>query len=133
MLLDQCAEERMRVRFRSQVLKDLVAGERHILLIGTQVPAPPEPSPSSPFLLHVLRRKPLMKTTVAPHEASRRRPGPQGVGKNKLADRLLGALRLEREYIQLHRDTTVQSLTLQPSLQVPPASLGFYYLQCVLL
>ncbi|KAJ1482815.1 hypothetical protein T484DRAFT_1802874, partial [Baffinella frigidus] len=43
--------------------------------------------------------------------------GNQGVGKNKLADRLLGALRLEREYIQLHRDSTVQSLTLQPSLE----------------
>jgi MoxR-like ATPase len=42
--------------------------------------------------------------------------GNQGVGKNKLADRLLELLRLEREYMQLHRDTTVQSLTLSPSL-----------------
>ena len=42
--------------------------------------------------------------------------GNQGVGKNKLADRFLGLLRLEREYIQLHRDTTVQSLTIQPTL-----------------
>lgn len=43
--------------------------------------------------------------------------GNQGVGKNKLADRFLGLLRLEREYLQLHRDTTVQSLTIQPMLQ----------------
>ncbi|CAE8603569.1 unnamed protein product, partial [Polarella glacialis] len=43
--------------------------------------------------------------------------GNQGVGKNKLTDRLLHLLRCEREYIQLHRDTTVQSLTLAPSLK----------------
>ena len=43
--------------------------------------------------------------------------GNQGVGKNKLADRFLSMLRLEREYLQLHRDTTVQSLTTQPLLQ----------------
>eukprot|EP00438_Fugacium_kawagutii_P026738 Skav205684 [mRNA] locus=scaffold2655:21060:22155:- [translate_table: standard] len=42
--------------------------------------------------------------------------GNQGVGKNKLADRFLGMLGLEREYLQLHRDTTVQSLTVQPTL-----------------
>ncbi|CAK9038246.1 unnamed protein product [Durusdinium trenchii] len=43
--------------------------------------------------------------------------GNQGVGKNKLADRFLSMLRLEREYLQLHRDTSVQSLTCQPVLQ----------------
>ena len=30
--------------------------------------------------------------------------GNQGVGKNKLADRLLELLKQEREYVQLHRD-----------------------------
>ncbi|CAL4081731.1 unnamed protein product, partial [Meganyctiphanes norvegica] len=40
--------------------------------------------------------------------------GNQGVGKNKLADRFLYLLQHPREYIQLHRDTTVQSLTIQP-------------------
>jgi len=40
-----------------------------------------------------------------------------GVGKNKLADRLLQLLNRPREYIQLHRDTTVQTLTLQPSVR----------------
>lgn len=41
----------------------------------------------------------------------------EGVGKNVLADRLLELVRHEREYIQLHRDTTVQSLTLSPSIR----------------
>nr|XP_014349139.1 PREDICTED: von Willebrand factor A domain-containing protein 8 [Latimeria chalumnae] len=43
--------------------------------------------------------------------------GNQGVGKNKIADRFLHLLNRPREYLQLHRDTTVQSLTLQPSVQ----------------
>ncbi|KAJ8571693.1 hypothetical protein ON010_g5139 [Phytophthora cinnamomi] len=57
------------------MLQDVVAGQKHMLLIGNQ-----------------------------------------GVGKNKLADRLLQLLQQEREYIQLHRDTTVQTLTLVPTL-----------------
>uniref|UniRef100_A0A4W3H4Q1 von Willebrand factor A domain-containing protein 8 n=1 Tax=Callorhinchus milii TaxID=7868 RepID=A0A4W3H4Q1_CALMI len=43
--------------------------------------------------------------------------GNQGVGKNKIVDRFLHLLNRPREYLQLHRDTTVQSLTLQPSVQ----------------
>jgi hypothetical protein len=43
--------------------------------------------------------------------------GNQGVGKNKLVDRLLQLLQREREYIQLHRDSTVGSLTLSPNLR----------------
>ena len=43
--------------------------------------------------------------------------GNQGVGKNKLADRLLELLKREREYIQLHRDTTIQQLTAAPALR----------------
>ena len=42
--------------------------------------------------------------------------GNQGVGKNKLADYFLKLLRLPREYIQLHRDTTVSQLTTQPAI-----------------
>lgn len=42
--------------------------------------------------------------------------GNQGVGKNKLADRMLQLLQLPREYIQLHRDTTVQNLTSNPTI-----------------
>ncbi|XP_068924755.1 von Willebrand factor A domain-containing protein 8 isoform X2 [Petaurus breviceps papuanus] len=43
--------------------------------------------------------------------------GNQGVGKNKIVDRFLYLLNRPREYIQLHRDTTVQTLTLQPSVK----------------
>jgi len=43
--------------------------------------------------------------------------GNQGVGKNKLIDRMLNLLNKPREYIQLNRDTTVQTLTLQPSVR----------------
>ncbi|XP_066591206.1 von Willebrand factor A domain-containing protein 8 [Prorops nasuta] len=43
--------------------------------------------------------------------------GNQGVGKNKIIDRLLQLMRRPREYIQLHRDTTVQTLTLQPMVR----------------
>lgn len=43
--------------------------------------------------------------------------GNQGVGKNKVADRLLQLMNRPREYIQLHRDTTVQSLTIQASVK----------------
>ena len=42
--------------------------------------------------------------------------GNQGVGKNKLADYFLQRLRLPREYIQLHRDSTVEQLTSMPCL-----------------
>ncbi|CAE8599856.1 unnamed protein product, partial [Polarella glacialis] len=40
--------------------------------------------------------------------------GPQGVGKNRVVDYLLQSLALEREYMQLHRDTTVAQLTVTP-------------------
>jgi von Willebrand factor A domain-containing protein 8 len=58
------------------MLRDLKAGEKHLLLLG-----------------------------------------PQGCGKNKLADYLLHLLGREREYVQLHRDSTVGTLTMSPSLQ----------------
>lgn len=43
--------------------------------------------------------------------------GNQGVGKNKVVDRFLNLLGRPREYIQLHRDTTVQTLTVQPTVR----------------
>lgn len=43
--------------------------------------------------------------------------GNQGVGKNKLVDKLLSLMHRPREYLQLHRDTTVHSLTVQSSLR----------------
>jgi len=42
--------------------------------------------------------------------------GPQGVGKNRVVDHLLQILNLEREYMQLHRDTTVSQLTVTPKV-----------------
>ncbi|CAF1089222.1 unnamed protein product, partial [Didymodactylos carnosus] len=42
--------------------------------------------------------------------------GPQGVAKNRLTDHYLQTRKLPREYIQLHRDTTVQSLTIQANV-----------------
>ncbi|KAK4055403.1 hypothetical protein OIO90_003241 [Microbotryomycetes sp. JL221] len=43
--------------------------------------------------------------------------GNQGVGKNKIIDRLLQLLQRPREFIQLHRDTTTQSLMFQTTLE----------------
>lgn len=43
--------------------------------------------------------------------------GNQGTGKNKIVDRLLGLLRRPREYIQLHRDSTVASILQQVQLK----------------
>eukprot|EP01125_Pyxidicula_operculata_P011635 TRINITY_DN3812_c2_g1_i1.p1 TRINITY_DN3812_c2_g1~~TRINITY_DN3812_c2_g1_i1.p1 ORF type:complete len:1438 (+),score=279.24 TRINITY_DN3812_c2_g1_i1:547-4314(+) len=43
--------------------------------------------------------------------------GNQGTGKNKLTDKFLEMHSLPRQYIQLHRDTTVASLTSQPSIK----------------
>ncbi|KAH8980661.1 AAA domain-containing protein [Lactarius akahatsu] len=43
--------------------------------------------------------------------------GNQGVGKNKIIDRLCQLLQRPREYIQLHRDSTVQQLMFQTTLE----------------
>lgn len=43
--------------------------------------------------------------------------GNQGVGKNKIVDRFLELFNRPREYVQLHRDTTVQTLTVQPTIK----------------
>ena len=41
----------------------------------------------------------------------------RSIHRDQVADRLLQRLGAEREYVQLHRDTTVQGLTLAPSLR----------------
>eukprot|EP00048_Salpingoeca_helianthica_P001847 m.52144 g.52144 ORF g.52144 m.52144 type:complete len:1852 (-) comp11758_c0_seq1:56-5611(-) len=43
--------------------------------------------------------------------------GNQGVGKNKIVDHFLQTLHRPREYMQLHRDSTVQTLTQQTSVK----------------
>lgn len=40
----------------------------------------------------------------------------RGVGKNKITDRFLQLINRPRQYIQLHRDTTVTSLTVQTTV-----------------
>ena len=42
--------------------------------------------------------------------------GNQGVGKNRIVDRLLQLWQRPRHYAQLHRDSTVQSLTVTPAV-----------------
>ncbi|MFH4975896.1 hypothetical protein AB6A40_002605 [Gnathostoma spinigerum] len=42
--------------------------------------------------------------------------GNQGVGKNKITDRFLHLVNRPRHYLQLHRDTTVQSLTVHSTV-----------------
>lgn len=53
----------------------------------------------------------------AVHEKALLIMGYQGVGKNKVVDRLLSKLNAEREYVQLHRDSTVQSIVATPVIQ----------------
>ena len=43
--------------------------------------------------------------------------GNQGVGKNMIIDRICEIANWEREYIQLHRDSTIGQLTLSPTLE----------------
>jgi len=43
--------------------------------------------------------------------------GSQGVGKNRIIESLLQMLRGERYYMQLHRDSTVSSLSVTPELE----------------
>ena len=43
--------------------------------------------------------------------------GNQGTGKNMIADQLCHICQWQREYIQLHRDSTIGQLTLSPSLE----------------
>ncbi|KAG2378887.1 hypothetical protein C9374_008035 [Naegleria lovaniensis] len=42
--------------------------------------------------------------------------GYQGVGKNKITDQFINLMQCEREYMQLHRDITIASLTVVPSV-----------------
>jgi MoxR-like ATPase len=43
--------------------------------------------------------------------------GNQGTGKNKICDRVCELMNHEREYIQLHRDSTIGQLTIAPSIE----------------
>jgi len=64
---------------------------------------------------HLLRLREIMRD-LSLGEKHLMLIGNQGTGKNKLIDNLLQLLKWEREYIQLHRDTTVSALTVQATL-----------------
>eukprot|EP00755_Sulcionema_specki_P007718 Sspe_Gene.38973::Locus_18803_Transcript_1_2_Confidence_0.400_Length_3854::g.38973::m.38973 len=99
--------------------------EDGILCIG-DVRLPVNPTPECPQLVpqavpyynnpaHSRYMKAIM-ADLARGERNLLLIGNQGTGKNKIVDRLLQLLGWEREYIQLHRDTTVQNLTVRPVL-----------------
>jgi hypothetical protein len=95
----------------------LIVGD---LEISRRIPKMSEKVPNPLFYENqsqtiVLRN--LLRTFTADKSHAALVIGNQGVGKNKLVDRMLHLLNCEREYIQLHRDTTIQSLTVMPTLQ----------------
>jgi MoxR-like ATPase len=62
----------------------------------------------------------VLQNLVEAHAAGERAlliMGYQGVGKNRVVDYLLNKLQAEREYVQLHRDTTVASLLSSPTME----------------
>ena len=88
--------------------------------VSKRVPTLPELVPDPVFFennsqLQVLEN--MLRSYSAEEENGVLLIGNQGVGKNKLIDRLLNLLNAEREYVQVHRDTTIQSLTLLPLLE----------------
>eukprot|EP01065_Artemidia_motanka_P045422 TRINITY_DN667_c0_g1_i1.p1 TRINITY_DN667_c0_g1~~TRINITY_DN667_c0_g1_i1.p1 ORF type:complete len:1933 (+),score=528.40 TRINITY_DN667_c0_g1_i1:53-5800(+) len=83
-------------------------------------PKRPERVPSVPFVeigRHNAVLEALAKDLFERGERHIMLLGPQGVGKNRVTDFLLQTLRWEREYMQLHRDSTVQQLTAVPQLE----------------
>ena len=99
-------------------------GDVRVLTIGDVVyeasayPEKPElvPSPVFDIPAHTQVLRGMLADVVA-GEKNLLLIGNQGVGKNKLADRLLELMGAEREYMQLHRDSTVGSITLSPGLE----------------
>ena len=82
-------------------------------------PANPELVPQTQFFaiaMHIRILREMLRDLELLSERALLLIGNQGVGKNKITDKLLMLLHREREYVQLHRDTTVQSLTVAPSL-----------------
>ena len=98
-----------------ETARSLVIGRAQLPL---SVPSRPELVPEITFTDNAahLRMLESMALDLASGERALLLIGSQGTGKNKLADRLLQLSRREREYMQLHRDTTVQSLTVEPTL-----------------
>jgi len=106
-----------------RIEEDAATGERTLVIGSSRVgplvaPTRPELVPSE-FIFHdsaahtaCLER--MLRDWACGHHMLLL--GNQGVGKNKVTDRLLELLSYEREYMQLHRDTTVAALTQTPAL-----------------
>ena len=127
--LEMAAAEReqMQVTAAITVEEDAASGQRWLCVEGggarvaVSVPARPElvPNHQGAFFSNHAQEALLvtMLRAVSADERALLLIGSQGVGKNRLADRLIGLLGREREYIQLHRDSTLSSLTVIPSLE----------------
>lgn len=79
----------------------------------------PELIPSvsfSPMTDHLLFMEKIMNVIFNAKEKHVLIIGSQGVGKNRIIDGFLQMLRAERYYMQLHRDSTVGSLSVTPEL-----------------
>jgi len=118
------AQEAVRaLRHRSRAeLKEFVVVSDGVLQIGNVRsrllnPQRPELVPMAPFV-EIPQHREVLRQMLLDWEIGHHMLliGPQGVGKNKLADHLLELLRAEREYLQLHRDSNVSSLVSAPSL-----------------
>ncbi|KAL4152349.1 hypothetical protein PRNP1_009281 [Phytophthora ramorum] len=124
-LLDECKApaSASTTHLQKQQQPDIIREDGGYLHIGDvsypiQTPSSPELVPQ-PHYFDIPKHTQCMKDMLQDVVAGQKHMlliGNQGVGKNKLADRLLQLLQQEREYIQLHRDTTVQTLTLVPTL-----------------
>lgn len=80
----------------------------------------PEMVPSPPDFVDIPNHVHLVRDLLHDYSNGERAfllLGNQGVGKNIVVDRMCQLARFEREYIQLHRDSTIGQLTLTPSLE----------------
>eukprot|EP00592_Proboscia_alata_P015615 CAMPEP_0194395964 /NCGR_PEP_ID=MMETSP0174-20130528/124715_1 /TAXON_ID=216777 /ORGANISM="Proboscia alata, Strain PI-D3" /LENGTH=212 /DNA_ID=CAMNT_0039191955 /DNA_START=3 /DNA_END=641 /DNA_ORIENTATION=- len=92
--------------------------DSNALYIGNQRPEmAPNPHPFYDIPIHVN----MIQTLLCEWEQSGERSflllGNQGVGKNKIVDRICQLANFEREYIQLHRDSSISSPTVCPTLE----------------
>ena len=104
---------------KTVLFKDYVFNEDPLLESCKRTPSNPLLVPSVEFFPNPMQEN-VMRQILESHRVGERAlliTGYQGVGKNKIVDYLLSQLKCEREYTQLHRDTTVQSLMLSPSVE----------------
>jgi MoxR-like ATPase len=116
---DEAEAERLKL---NTISEDAAGAWLHVGGQSVQVATPdrPELVPAAVNFFGNAAHDRLLGTMLQAHAAGERALlliGSQGVGKNRLADKLIAMLGREREYIQLHRDSTLTSLTLVPSLE----------------